>query len=245
MLTAKKSTESDTSTPAHIAIIMDGNGRWARARNLPRIAGHRRGAEAVRNTVKACSELGIPYLTLYAFSSENWRRPAAEVDDLMGLLQLYLRQEVGELKRQGVRLRFIGDRAGLSADINRLIENAEKDTAENRDLLLTIALNYGSHDEIIRAVRGIAADAVAGRLNIDEIDETRFSSYLETSGLPNPDMIIRTSGEKRLSNFLLWQAAYSELIFLDIFWPDFTKESLEEALDEFHARERRYGQSYA
>lgn len=227
----------------HIAIIMDGNGRWAHARGLPRVAGHRRGADAVRETVRACREIGVPYLTVYAFSSENWRRPTTEIDDLMALLQLYLKQEVQSLNENNVRLRFIGDRTRLSPDIKTLIEDSEALTAENTGLVLTIALNYGSHDEILEAVRRVAQDSIDGRVAVSDIDESLFARYLQTAELPDPDMIIRTSGEKRLSNFLLWQAAYSELIFLDVYWPDFNKESLLEAINEFRARERRYGKS--
>jgi len=243
MLTATDSPEIEDKAISHIAIIMDGNGRWAKARGLPRVAGHRRGADAVRATVKACGELDIPYLTLYAFSSENWRRPAAEVDDLMGLLRLYLKQEVQSLNRNDVRLRFIGDHSRLSRDITRLISDAEALTQDNGGLVLTVALNYGSHDEILTAVRRVAADVRDGTLSLDDVTEEQFGRYLQTVDLPDPDMIIRTSGEKRLSNFLLWQAAYAELVFLDVYWPDFNKDSLIEAIREFHRRERRYGKS--
>jgi len=243
MLTAQSTGEGDGDSVRHIAIIMDGNGRWARARNLPRVAGHRRGADAVRATVTACRELAIPYLTLYAFSSENWRRPATEVDDLMGLLRLYLRQEVQSLNRNNVRLRFIGDHSRLSLDIVKLITDAQELTARNTGLVLTVALNYGSHDEILDAVRRACMDVKEGGLNPEDITEERFAGYLHTAGTPDPDMIIRTSGEKRLSNFLLWQAAYSELVFLDVFWPDFNKDSLIEAINEFRGRERRYGRT--
>jgi undecaprenyl diphosphate synthase len=243
MLTAQSTGAEDGGSVRHIAIIMDGNGRWARARNLPRVAGHRRGADSVRATVTACRELGIPYLTLYAFSSENWRRPAAEVDDLMGLLRLYLRQEVQSLNRSNVRLRFIGDHSKLSVDIVKLITQAQDLTADNTGLVLTIALNYGSHDEILDAVRRVSMDVKKGALSPEDITGERFAGYLHTAGTPDPDMIIRTSGEKRLSNFLLWQAAYSELVFLDVFWPDFNKDSLIEAINEFRGRERRYGRT--
>ncbi|RME63746.1 MAG: isoprenyl transferase, partial [Alphaproteobacteria bacterium] len=219
--------------PRHIAIIMDGNGRWARARMLPRVAGHRRGAEAVRRSVEACIELGVDYLTLYAFSSENWKRPVEEVDDLMGLLRLYLKQELRELHRNGVRVRFIGGRDKLASDIIALIEEAERTTAGNRRLNLVIALNYGSQAEIVSAARHLAREVLAGRMQVEDIDEAAFARHLDTHGMPDPDLIIRTSGEKRLSNFLLWQSAYAELIFTDIYWPDFDKNALAAAIDEY------------
>ena len=231
----------NAQAPTHVAVIMDGNGRWATARGLPRIAGHQRGADAVRVAVEGCRDLGISYLTLYAFSSENWKRPPAEVDDLMGLLRLYLRRELAELDANGVRVRFIGEREQLAADIVSLIELAESTTEANTALTLVIALNYGSQDEIVRACRSIAADVKADRISIDSVDKALFPKYLETAGIPDPDLIIRTSGELRLSNFLLWQAAYAELIFIDTNWPDFTQQTLEDAISEFHRRERRYG----
>jgi len=220
---------------------MDGNGRWARARGLPRVAGHQRGAEAVRGVVEACREMGISYLTLYAFSSENWKRPATEVDDLMGLLRLYLRRELSQLHRNNVRIRFIGDWKHLAPDIVELFEEALERTRDNSSLTFIIAINYGSHNEILDATRRIAGDVRDGRLQPEQIDERLFSRYLHTHGVPDPDLIIRTSGEQRLSNFLLWQAAYAELVFLDLLWPDFTKASLEQAVEEFRRRERRYG----
>ena len=231
--------------PDHVAIIMDGNGRWALARGLPRIAGHERGAEAVRRTVRACRDLGIRYLTLYAFSSENWKRPPSEVDDLMGLLRAYLRHEIAALHDQDVRVRFIGGRGRLASDIAALIEDAEGMTAANRGLVLIVALNYGSRDEIVRAARRLAQETLVGSIQPDAIDESLLASRLETSNVPDPDLVIRTAGEKRLSNFLLWQAAYSELVFFDVCWPDFTKTDIEEAIREFHRRERRYGATYA
>jgi len=227
--------------PAHVAIIMDGNGRWAKARGLPRVAGHRRGGEAVRRTVIAAGELGIPYLTLFGFSSENWKRPADEVGDLMSLLRHYLRGEVAELHRNNVRVRVIGDRERLAPDIVSLIDNTEALTAGNTGLVLSVALSYGGRAEIAGAARRIAEAAVAGRLSPDQVDETVFARYLLTADVPDPDLVIRTSGEQRLSNFLLWQTAYSEFVFLDTLWPDFTKTDLERALSEFHGRERRYG----
>jgi undecaprenyl diphosphate synthase len=220
---------------------MDGNGRWAKLRGLPRTAGHRRGVEAVRETVKASVDLGIAYLTLYGFSSENWNRPPPEVDDLMGLLRFYLRSEIADLHRQGVRLRSIGDRARLAPDIVRLIEEAEERTRGNVKLNLTIALSYGGRNEILRAMRMIAEDVAAGRLAADAVDEEALEERLFTLGLPDPDLVIRTSGEQRISNFLLWQSAYSELVFDDCLWPDFGRENLRRAVEEFRRRERRYG----
>ncbi len=227
--------------PRHIAIIMDGNGRWAKARGLPRVAGHQRGVDALRGVVEASQEMGIDYLTLYAFSSENWKRPPTEVDDLMGLLRLYLRRELRDLHRNGVRIRFIGEWRRLAPDIVKLIEDAERTTMDNSGLTLVIAVNYGSHREIVEASRQIAVAVADGRMNLDDIDEATFASHLHTGGIPDPDLVIRTSGEQRLSNFLLWQACYAELVFMDVLWPDFNKRSLEQAIDEFHHRERRYG----
>jgi undecaprenyl diphosphate synthase len=229
--------------PVHVAIIMDGNGRWAQQRGLPRVAGHRRGADAVRTTVEGCRELGIAYLTLYAFSSENWKRPPAEVGDLMGLLRLYLRRELAELHRNDVRIRFIGDRSRLANDIVELLDEAERLTERNGGLTFIIALNYGARDEIVRATRRAAEDVAAGRLQPDEIDETRYARYLQTVDIPDPDLLIRTSGEQRLSNFLLWQSAYTELVFTQTLWPDFNKQCLRDAVREFHRRDRRYGAS--
>ena len=227
--------------PLHVAIIMDGNGRWAKARGLPRLAGHQRGAEAVRRAVNGARELGVGYLTLYAFSSENWKRPPTEVEDLMGLLRLYLRRELAELHRNGVRVRFIGERDRIARDIVNLIEDAEGRTCANGAMTLVIALNYGSQREIAAAVRRIALEAVAGRLDPAAIDEATVQRHLQTADLPDPGLVIRTSGEQRLSNFLLWQAAYAELVFLDVLWPDFGKDHLAAAIREFEQRERRYG----
>ena len=227
--------------PTHVAIIMDGNGRWAKARGLPRTAGHKRGAEAVRRTVEAARELGVSYLTLYAFSSENWKRPAGEVTDLMGLLRLYLRNEVANLHKNGIRLRDIGDRSRLSADINDLITESEAQTAANTALTLVLALSYGGRQEIVLAARRLAAAVAAGTLSVDAIDEDALSARLFTADIPDPDLLIRTSGEQRISNFLLWQAAYAEFVFTDVLWPDFGREHLEAAIRDFHGRERRYG----
>jgi undecaprenyl diphosphate synthase len=232
-----------SSPPTHVAIIMDGNGRWARSRGLPRTIGHRYGAEAVRRTVKGATELGISYLTLFGFSSENWKRPVSEVTDLMGLLRRYLQSEIAELHKNGVRLRIIGEREGLGSDIVTLIENAETSTAGNTSLNLTLALNYGSRREIVLAARALAEDAAAGRIDPSAIDESIFALRLATAGMPDPDLLIRTSGEQRVSNFLLWQSAYTELVFLDILWPDFNVHHLEDAVQEFNRRDRRYGAS--
>jgi undecaprenyl diphosphate synthase len=240
-MTAAQTQRVEARVPRHVAIIMDGNGRWARARGLPRIAGHRQGAEAVRRTVVSGLELGIEYLTIFAFSSENWKRPEREIDDLMGLLRLYLRNEVGELSRQGVRVRIIGDRDRLSRDIRSLIDEAERTTDANQAITLTIALNYGSRQEIVRAARRLARDVAAGALAPENVDEAAFGRYLDTSEMPDPDLLIRTSGEQRLSNFLLWQSAYTELVYLPTLWPDFKKADLENAVAEFQRRERRYG----
>lgn len=231
--------------PVHVAIIMDGNGRWARARGLPRVAGHRRGVEAARRVTEAAGELGIRYLTLFGFSSENWKRPTAEVDDLMGLLRHYLRGEIAELHKNGVRLKVIGDRSRLDSDIVTLIAKAEEMTRDNAALTLIVALSYGARAEISAAARELAQAAKEGRLDPSTIDEAVFESSLSTVGIPDPDLLIRTSGEKRLSNFLLWQLAYTELIFTDALWPDFSKRDLEDAIREFQRRERRYGASGA
>jgi undecaprenyl diphosphate synthase len=234
-------TKSIAGPPVHVAIIMDGNGRWAKARGLPRIAGHKRGADAVRETVRAAGELGVGYLTLFGFSSENWKRPAAEVQDLMGLLRLFLRSEVAELVRNGVRFRVVGERSRLARDTIALIEEAEAATAAGTKLALTLALSYGGRQEIVEAARRLAQQVAAGRLDPAAIDEEAFASQLFTADIPDPDLLIRTSGEIRISNFLLWQCAYAELAFLDVLWPDFTKQHLEQALREFQGRERRWG----
>ncbi len=244
MLFSRPDTQPDLPAgplPVHVAIIMDGNGRWARARHLPRAAGHKRGADAVRNVVTACGEFGIPFLTLYAFSSENWKRPMEEIDDLMGLLRHYLRNEVSELNAKNVRLRCIGDRSRLSPDIVQLMTEAEEKTARNTGLTLILALNYGAQAEIVEATRKIAEKVKAGEIEPAAIDEKLFAAHLQTADIPDPDIIIRTSGEQRLSNFLLWQAAYAELVFIDDYWPDFTKQTLTRALAEYGSRDRRYG----
>jgi undecaprenyl diphosphate synthase len=229
------------TTPAHVAIIMDGNGRWAKARGLPRLAGHKAGVEALRNAVRAAGDLGVQWLTVYAFSSENWSRPQSEVSDLLGLLKLFIRRDLAELHRSGVRVRIIGEREGLEPDIGKLLDEAEVLTAGNQALNLVVAFNYGSRDEIVRAMRKVAADAVEGLVDPSSITVESVSAALDTKDIPDPDLVIRTSGEVRLSNFLLWQAAYSELVFMPCFWPDFTAEHFKEALRQFAARERRFG----
>ena len=239
-------TQPESSgTPVHVAIIMDGNGRWAQARGLPRAAGHAQGAEAVRRTVKAAKVLGIRYLTLYGFSLENWKRPAKEIADLMGLLRLYLRKEINELHREGVRIRFIGDRNLLAPDITSLIEMSEQKTRANTQLDLVVALSYGSRQEITAAAKQLALDVAAGKIDPDAIDENALESRLDTADIPDPDLIVRTSGEQRISNFLLWQSAYAEFVFTDVLWPDFSQEKLENSIEEFGRRERRYGATTA
>ncbi len=234
-------SSSDFPVPTHVAIIMDGNGRWARARGLPRTAGHRQGSEAVRRTVAGAIELGISYLTLYGFSSENWKRPVSEVEDLMGLLRRYLQAEIAELHKKGIRLRVIGDRARLPRDNVRLIDDAEARTAGMDRLDLVMAISYGGRQDILAAARRLAERAAAGGLNPAQIDEEHLSEALSTRGIPDPDLVIRTSGEKRISNFLLWQSAYSELVFVDKLWPDFGKDDLAASIREYHQRDRRYG----
>lgn len=227
--------------PHHIAIIMDGNGRWAKSRGLPRAVGHKKGADAVRDTVEGCLDRGVKILTLYAFSSENWSRPDDEVSDLMGLLRLYIKKEVSSLDKQGVRLRFIGQRERLADDIIKQIDQAEDRTKKNDNLLLVIALNYGGQAEITDAARQLAERVASGSMSVEDITEEALSSLLYTAEWENPDLIIRTSGEQRLSNFMLWQAAYSEFLFMDLLWPDFNKKSLDEAIEAYHQRERRFG----
>jgi len=227
--------------PLHVAIIMDGNGRWAKARGLPRPMGHRAGMEAVRRAIEAAGHLQIGYLTLYSFSSENWSRPADEIGELMGLLRTYLRSELATLHKEGIRIRVIGDRKRLPADITEMIAGAEDLTQDNKKLTLTLALNYGGRQEITAAARGLAKAVERGTLQADAINEHVFESFLFTGGTPDPDLVIRTSGEKRISNFLLWQSAYAEYVFLDVLWPDFSGEHLAQAIEEFARRERRYG----
>jgi undecaprenyl diphosphate synthase len=227
--------------PRHVAIIMDGNGRWAAARGLPRVEGHRRGVEALRRTVKAAGEIGIRYLTIFSFSSENWSRPAAEISDLMGLLRRFIRNDLADLHKNGVRVRVIGERGNLDPDVRRLLEEAEELTRGNAQVTLVVAFNYGGRQEIAGAARRMAEEAVAGKLDASAINADMLSRFLDAPDLPDPDLIIRTSGEQRLSNFLLWQAAYSELVFVPTFWPDFDRATLEGAIAEYARRERRFG----
>jgi len=227
--------------PQHVAIIMDGNGRWAKARGLPRAAGHERGVEALRRTVDAAKDMGIRYVTVFSFSTENWRRPAGEVSALFGLLKAYVKRDLARLHQNGVRIRIAGTRHNLPDDLSELVERAEATTRDNTSFHLTVAFNYGGREELVRAARAIADEVASGRLTPQQVDEHRFSDYLDTVEIPDPDLLIRTSGERRLSNFLLWQCAYSELVFTDVLWPDFGAEHLKAAVEEFAGRERRYG----
>jgi undecaprenyl diphosphate synthase len=226
--------------PRHIAIIMDGNGRWAAQRGLPRAEGHRRGVEVVRTTVEAAIALGIPFLTIFSFSSENWSRPATEISDLLGLMKRFIRRDLATLHKHGVRIKVIGERAG-DPEILGMIAEAETLTAANTGLNLIVAFNYGSRGEIATAARRLAEQAVAGEIAPAEITPERFGAALQTAGIPDPDLLIRTSGEHRISNFLLWQLAYAELAFVDAYWPDFTKEHLAAAIEDFRHRDRRFG----
>ncbi len=229
--------------PQHVAIIMDGNGRWAKSRGLPRTAGHKKGADALRRALDNCAKTGIRYLTVYAFSSENWNRPSDEINDLMQLLQHYLHHELENLHEKKIRLRFIGDLSRLDADIRGQIQDALKLTEKNNDFHLTIALSYGSRQEITFAARKIARQVAEGKIDINSITEDLFAKNLDTADLPELDLLIRTGGEKRLSNFLLWQSAYTEFYFSDTLWPDFSEDDLTSALNDFIKRERRYGTS--
>jgi undecaprenyl diphosphate synthase len=235
-------TPLDAQTlPRHVAIIMDGNGRWAKKRHLPRQAGHVAGVAAVRDVVRAATDIGLQNLTLYAFSSENWKRPATEVGALMGLFRLYFRNDLDDLIARGVRVRIIGNRARVADDIRTMIEEMEKKTVANTGLNLTFAFDYGGQEEIVAATRELARAAKDGRLDPETITPELFATRLFTSALPEPDLVIRTSGERRLSNFLLWQSAYAELLFVDTLWPDFTPEKFLAAIDQFSQRERRFG----
>jgi len=227
--------------PRHVAIIMDGNGRWAAARGLPRGEGHRRGVEALRKTVRAAGEMGISILTIFSFSAENWSRPASEIRDLMGLLRRFIRNDLAELHQNGVKVRVIGAREDLDPEIRKLLEEAEDLTHGNDGLTLVVAFNYGARQEIARAAARIAAEVQAGRMEPSDVTADHIGQCLDAPDLPDPDLIIRTSGEQRLSNFLLWQAAYSELVFVPTYWPDFDREALETAIAEYHRRERRFG----
>jgi undecaprenyl diphosphate synthase len=232
---------ADRPAVRHIAIIMDGNGRWAAERGLPRAEGHRQGVESVRRTVEAVIELGISHLTLFSFSSENWTRPKQEINDLFGLLRRFIRRDLADLHKNGVKIRVIGTRSGLDGDLLRMIDDAVELTKDNTALNLTIAFNYGARDEIARAARRIAEDVAGGALAAADVTAERFGSYLDTANLPDPDLLIRTSGELRLSNFLLWQLAYAEFVFVDTYWPDFNRDTLEAALAEYQRRSRRFG----
>ena len=243
MSSPSKTTRSaaERSAPTHVGVIMDGNGRWAQARGLPRFEGHRRGVEAVRRAVRAARDLGVRYLTIYSFSTENWSRPPDEVSVLMSLLRRFLRNDLADMHANDVRVRVIGRREGLAPDIAALLTEAEDLTRGNRGLTLVVAFNYGGRQELVEAARRLAREAAAGRLDPEQIDIEALSQRLDTYDIPDPDLIIRTSGEQLLSNFLLWQAAYSEFVFLPIYWPDFDKAAFQSALDQFAARERRYG----
>jgi undecaprenyl diphosphate synthase len=229
------------TVPRHVAIIMDGNGRWAKARGLPRAAGHRAGAEAARKAVRAAGEAGVECLTLYAFSSENWRRPKTEIADLTGLLRFYVQRELDGLHREGIRLKVLGDHRAFESDVAQMVDAAVAKTAGNSRMTLAIALNYGARNELVGAARRMAEQVVAGEIGAADIDEARMDAALDTGGLPPLDLLIRTSGEQRLSNFLLWQAAYAELLFVDTLWPDFDEARMSAALAEYARRERRYG----
>jgi len=229
--------------PTHLAIIMDGNGRWAQQRMLRRIVGHQRGAETVKMVVEQASLLGIRYLTLFAFSSENWSRPAIEVRALMTLLKKYIRQETARMMRKNIRYNVIGNRSELPDDVNQTLDRAIRETSGNTGMVLTLALSYGGRQELSMAATHLASDVLAGKLSVDDISMEVFGSYLDTGGLPDPDFLIRTSGEMRISNFLLWQLAYTELYFTDINWPDFTINEFHKALNDFQSRERRFGKT--
>lgn len=229
------------AVPVHVAMIMDGNGRWARSRNLPVAAGHRKGAEAVQDCVRSAIRQGVRYLTLYAFSSENWRRSAEEVGDLTSLLRFYLRHKLNELHEQGVRLRVIGEPERFEGALREELRRAEAKTASNTTLTLTLALSYGGRGDIVQAARRLADQVANGTLASSDITEERLDQALQTSDMPDPDLVIRTSGECRLSNFLLWQSAYAELVFMDVLWPDFGEAEFVQALSHFAGRQRRFG----
>lgn len=235
------SAMAGVEVPRHVAIIMDGNGRWAAARGLPRVEGHRRGVEALRRTVRAAGDIGVQFLTIFSFSSENWSRPASEIRDLMGLLRRFIRNDLAELHKNGIRVRVIGERHSLDVDVRRLLEEAEELTRDNDSLTLVVAFNYGARQEIAGAAKRMVEQVAAGKLDPASITAETLSRFLDAPDLPDPDLIIRTSGEQRLSNFLLWQAAYSELVFVPTFWPDFDRATLENAIAEYSKRERRFG----
>ncbi len=238
----KQPENPNLNIPTHIAVIMDGNGRWAAARGLPRTMGHQRGSEAVKRITHAAAELGVKYLTLFGFSSENWSRPESEVKELMKLLRSYLRSETAELHKNGIRLRVIGNRRDFDQDIIDLIDNAERLTADNRKITLVMALNYGGRNDILHAANALADYAAREKRKLSEEEvEALFPQFLMTSGIPDPDLMIRTSGEQRISNFLLWPCAYTEFVFTNTLWPDFDKQSLEQAIEEYNRRDRRFG----
>jgi undecaprenyl diphosphate synthase len=237
----QQSSPTAFDMPRHVAIIMDGNGRWAAARGLPRAEGHRRGVEALRRTIRAAGEMGIKIVTIFSFSAENWSRPASEVGELMGLLRRFVRNDLAELHKSNVRVRVIGERTGLEPDIGRLLVEAEELTKNNDGLILVVAFNYGARQEIVRAAKRVAQAVKQGELGLSDIDMDLLGRFLDAPDIPDPDLIIRTSGEKRLSNFLLWQAAYSELVFVPTYWPDFDRATLESAIREYQQRERRFG----
>ncbi|WP_349360510.1 isoprenyl transferase [Stappia sp.] len=240
-VSAQLDADRRTEVPRHVAVIMDGNGRWAAKRGLPRTEGHRAGVSALRRIVRHCADRGVACLTLFSFSSENWKRPAAEVGFLMGLLERFVRRDLAEIHRQNVRVRMIGEREGLDRKILDLIEEGEALTRDNTGMTLVVAFNYGARNELARAMRRMSEDIAAGRLSACDVTERRIESYLDTACLPDPDLIIRTSGEQRLSNFLLWQAAYAEFYFPDTHWPDFDEEALDDAFAAYAARDRRFG----
>jgi undecaprenyl diphosphate synthase len=237
----QQSSPTAFDMPRHVAIIMDGNGRWAAARGLPRAEGHRRGVEALRRTIRAAGEMGIRIVTIFSFSAENWSRPASEVGELMGLLRRFVRNDLAELHKSNVRVRVIGERTGLEPDIGRLLVEAEELTKNNDGLILVVAFNYGARQEIVRAAKRVAQAVKQGELGLSDIDMDLLGRFLDAPDIPDPDLIIRTSGEKRLSNFLLWQAAYSELVFVPTYWPDFDRATLVSAIREYQQRERRFG----
>ncbi len=234
-------SQAPSVLPVHVGIIMDGNGRWAKKRGLPRKAGHREGAQTFRKITRYCSEIGIKYLTVYAFSTENWKRPEDEVGALMGLFKSYLEEALSDFKDDDIVVRFIGDKSGFSPELRALMEENEQSSKDRDGMVLNIAMNYGSRDEIVRAVRNICADVKSGRVEQSAIDEALVSDYLYTAGQPDPDLIIRPSGEYRISNFLLWQSAYTEFVIMNKLWPDFQKADLDEALRIYAQRNRRYG----
>ena len=240
-ISGPKAPSAQEATARHVAIIMDGNGRWAKSRGMPRTLGHRAGVQALKRTVQAAGALGLDWLTVFGFSTENWRRPASEVSELMSLLKSYVESDLARLEREGVRVRVIGRRRGLPADILEVIERAESRTRHNHRFNLQVAFNYGGRADIADAARLLAEDVASGKVDLSIVGEEAFGAYLSTAGGPAVDLIVRTSGERRISNFLLWEAAYAELVFQDVLWPDYGEADLRAALDEFRARERRYG----